>query len=155
MPAPADLHRSVGNLNVNTTEQTDPPKTLPPPPPLCSSSYAPQNHAATATGTATTAPATTAPTSTVQPPLKRRREEDDTVEATAPAEDTLGDRERMPLPPYKSKVRVLEKYHIIGFISSGTYGRVYKARSRTSGNKKEFAIKKQENTFPAAVPGHD
>jgi len=46
------------------------------------------------------------------------------------------------MPPYRSKVRVLDKYHIIGFISSGTYGRVYKARSRTSGNKKEFAIKK-------------
>ena len=26
--------------------------------------------------------------------------------------------------------RVLDKYEIIGFISSGTYGRVYKARSR-------------------------
>ncbi|KAA8895281.1 kinase-like domain-containing protein [Sphaerosporella brunnea] len=46
------------------------------------------------------------------------------------------------MPPYRSKVRVLEKYQIIGFISSGTYGRVYKARSRTPGNKKEFAIKK-------------
>jgi cyclin-dependent kinase 8/11 len=46
------------------------------------------------------------------------------------------------MPPYRSKVRVLEKYQIIGFISSGTYGRVYKARSKTPGNKKEFAIKK-------------
>ncbi|TGZ84019.1 Serine/threonine-protein kinase SSN3 [Ascodesmis nigricans] len=46
------------------------------------------------------------------------------------------------MPPYRSKVRVLEKYHIIGFISSGTYGRVYKARSRTPGNMQEFAIKK-------------
>lgn len=44
--------------------------------------------------------------------------------------------------PYRSKVRVLEKYHIIGFISSGTYGRVYKARSKTPGNTQEFAIKK-------------
>jgi cyclin-dependent kinase 8/11 len=46
------------------------------------------------------------------------------------------------MPPYRCKVRVLDKYQIIGFISSGTYGRVYKARSRTPGNKKEFAIKK-------------
>lgn len=28
------------------------------------------------------------------------------------------------------RMRVLDKYEIIGFISSGTYGRVYKARSR-------------------------
>lgn len=46
------------------------------------------------------------------------------------------------MPPYRSKVRVLEKYHIIGFISSGTYGRVYKAKSRTPGDTREFAIKK-------------
>lgn len=26
--------------------------------------------------------------------------------------------------------KVLDKYEIIGFISSGTYGRVYKAKSR-------------------------
>jgi cyclin-dependent kinase 8/11 len=48
----------------------------------------------------------------------------------------------MPLPPYTSKVKVLDKYHIIGFISSGTYGRVYKARSRHPGTTGEFAIKK-------------
>lgn len=46
------------------------------------------------------------------------------------------------MAPYRSKVRVLEKYIIIGFISSGTYGRVYKARSRTGGDGREFAIKK-------------
>lgn len=46
------------------------------------------------------------------------------------------------MPPYRSKVRVLDRYQIIGFISSGTYGRVYKARSKLPGNTKEFAIKK-------------
>ncbi|KAH8147521.1 uncharacterized protein LAJ45_08348 [Morchella importuna] len=46
------------------------------------------------------------------------------------------------MPPYRSKVRVLDRYQIIGFISSGTYGRVYKARSKLAGNTKEFAIKK-------------
>lgn len=38
--------------------------------------------------------------------------------------------------------RVLDKYEIIGFISSGTYGRVYKARSRNKDDPREFAIKK-------------
>jgi len=83
----------------------------------------------------------TALATTVQPSLKRQRE-GDPADATTSAEDIPGNREKMPLPPYRSKVRVMEKYHIIGFISSGTYGRVYKARSRTSGSKKEFAIKK-------------
>ncbi|KAK8037775.1 hypothetical protein PG991_001121 [Apiospora marii] len=36
---------------------------------------------------------------------------------------------------YQSKVRVVDRYKVIGFISSGTYGRVYKAPG-------EFAIKK-------------
>lgn len=43
---------------------------------------------------------------------------------------------------YKSRVRLQEKYLIIGFISSGTYGRVYKARSRDPNCTREFAIKK-------------
>ncbi|KAI9283268.1 kinase-like domain-containing protein [Sporodiniella umbellata] len=38
--------------------------------------------------------------------------------------------------------RVLDKYEIIGFISSGTYGRVYKAKSRNKDDPREFAIKK-------------
>ncbi|PHZ15406.1 Serine/threonine-protein kinase SSN3 [Rhizopus microsporus ATCC 52813] len=38
--------------------------------------------------------------------------------------------------------KVLDKYEIIGFISSGTYGRVYKARSRNKDDPREFAIKK-------------
>jgi cyclin-dependent kinase 8/11 len=41
----------------------------------------------------------------------------------------------MSMAEYKAKrdacrPKVLDKYEIIGFISSGTYGRVYKARSR-------------------------
>ncbi|KAI5793158.1 kinase-like domain-containing protein [Geopyxis carbonaria] len=47
------------------------------------------------------------------------------------------------MPPYRSKVRVLEKYIIIGFISSGTYGRVYKAKlCGAAHSNREFAIKK-------------
>ena len=42
---------------------------------------------------------------------------------------------------YTSKVRVRDRYHIVGFISSGTYGRVYKAIGK-NGQKGEFAIKK-------------
>ncbi|GAB1216190.1 cyclin-dependent protein kinase [Aspergillus terreus] len=42
---------------------------------------------------------------------------------------------------YTSKVRVRDKYRIVGFISSGTYGRVYKAIGK-NGEKREFAIKK-------------
>ncbi|CAD6502271.1 BgTH12-02509 [Blumeria graminis f. sp. triticale] len=42
---------------------------------------------------------------------------------------------------YQSKVRVMERYKVIGFISSGTYGRVYKAHGR-QGQPGEFAIKK-------------
>jgi hypothetical protein len=45
---------------------------------------------------------------------------------------------------YNTKKRVNERYRIIGFISSGTYGRVYKAESRNPHptNPKLFAIKK-------------
>lgn len=43
-------------------------------------------------------------------------------------------------PTYTRK-RIYERYKIIGFISSGTYGRVYKARSN-KGEVGEFAIKK-------------
>lgn len=42
---------------------------------------------------------------------------------------------------YQSKVRVVDKYKVVGFISSGTYGRVYKALGR-HGQPGEFAIKK-------------
>lgn len=42
---------------------------------------------------------------------------------------------KMSMAEYKLKrdacrPKVLDKYEIIGFISSGTYGRVYKAKSR-------------------------
>ncbi|KAL1897267.1 cyclin-dependent protein kinase [Ceratocystis pirilliformis] len=43
--------------------------------------------------------------------------------------------------PYQPRYRVRDKYKIMGFISSGTYGRVYKATDR-SGRPGEFAIKK-------------
>ena len=45
---------------------------------------------------------------------------------------------------YTTKKRVNERYKIIGFISSGTYGRVYKAESRNPSNVgiRLFAIKK-------------
>lgn len=36
----------------------------------------------------------------------------------------------MPGNGYTAKVHVLEKYNIVGFISSGTYGRVYKAEAK-------------------------
>lgn len=42
---------------------------------------------------------------------------------------------------YTSKKRVYDRYRIIGFISSGTYGRVYKAVGR-NGQIGDFAIKK-------------
>lgn len=42
---------------------------------------------------------------------------------------------------YNTKKRVNERYKIVGFISSGTYGRVYKAEGR-NGRTGEFAIKK-------------
>ena len=40
-----------------------------------------------------------------------------------------------------ARVPVLDKYSILGFISSGTYGRVYKAQSLDS-EKQVYAIKK-------------
>lgn len=47
--------------------------------------------------------------------------------------DPLSDRDRSGggSPRYEPKTRVTERYRIVGFISSGTYGRVYKATSRT------------------------
>lgn len=52
--------------------------------------------------------------------------------------------EARKLPPnngYTSKVSVFDRYKIAGFISSGTYGRVYKAVG-TNGQSGVFAIKK-------------
>lgn len=48
---------------------------------------------------------------------------------------------KMPSHGYTSKVRVLDRYKVVGFISSGTYGRVYKAVGY-NGQSGEFAIKK-------------
>ncbi|KAG0163199.1 cyclin-dependent protein kinase, partial [Apophysomyces sp. BC1034] len=53
----------------------------------------------------------------------------------------------MSMTEYKLKrdacrPKVLDKYDIMGFISSGTYGRVYKAKSRNKDDHREFAIKK-------------
>ena len=42
---------------------------------------------------------------------------------------------------FTTKVRVKDKYKVIGFISSGTYGLVYKALGK-DGLAGEFAIKK-------------
>lgn len=43
---------------------------------------------------------------------------------------------------YQPKFRITDKYRIVGFISSGTYGRVYKAVGRNGKPVGEFAIKK-------------
>jgi len=54
------------------------------------------------------------------------------------------------LPPtsgYMSKVKVLDRYKVVGFISSGTYGRVYKAVGH-NGQVGESAIKKY--VYPAS-----
>ena len=57
------------------------------------------------------------------------------------------------LPPkngYTSKVRVLDRYKVVGFISSGTYGRVYKAVG-VNEQSGEFAIKKCD--YPISYNG--
>ncbi|KAI5305086.1 hypothetical protein KEM56_005345 [Ascosphaera pollenicola] len=48
---------------------------------------------------------------------------------------------RLSTHRYKTKTSIHDKYEIVGFISSGTYGRVYKAIGKL-GQKGEFAIKK-------------
>ncbi|KAG0049763.1 cyclin-dependent protein kinase [Gryganskiella cystojenkinii] len=53
----------------------------------------------------------------------------------------------MSMTEYKQKrdsgrQKIASKYDILGFISSGTYGRVYKAKSRNKDDGKEYAIKK-------------
>ena len=51
------------------------------------------------------------------------------------------DSKTRPSNGYTSKVRVHDRYKVVGFISSGTYGRVYKAIG-INGQSGEFAIKK-------------
>ena len=48
---------------------------------------------------------------------------------------------KAPSGGYTSRVHVLDRYKVVGFISSGTYGRVYKAVG-INGRSGEFAIKK-------------
>lgn len=55
--------------------------------------------------------------------------------------DEPSDLRKMSSNGYTSKVRVLDRYKVVGFISSGTYGRVYKAVG-VNGQSGEFAIKK-------------
>ncbi|KAK0515500.1 hypothetical protein JMJ35_001534 [Cladonia borealis] len=56
--------------------------------------------------------------------------------------DETQDARKLPLNNgYTSKVRVLDRYEVVGFISSGTYGKVYKAVG-VKGQSGEFAIKK-------------
>ncbi|KAI9709283.1 MAG: cyclin-dependent protein kinase [Bogoriella megaspora] len=43
---------------------------------------------------------------------------------------------------YDSKKKIMQLYDVIGFISSGTYGRVYKATSRSKSRAGFYAIKK-------------
>lgn len=54
-------------------------------------------------------------------------------------------RKMPPTNGYTSKVRALDRYKVVGFISSGTYGRVYKAVGH-NGMVGEFAIKKLVQT---------
>ena len=58
---------------------------------------------------------------------------------------------KLPGNNYTAKVKIGQKYNIIGFISSGTYGRVYKAieknpkgdaSSPVTPTKELYAIKK-------------
>jgi hypothetical protein len=51
---------------------------------------------------------------------------------------------KMPGNGYTAKVRVREKYHIVGFISSGTYGRVYKAEAKD----RELYAQSTDGTYP-------
>jgi hypothetical protein len=64
------------------------------------------------------------------------------------------DARKPPGSGYTSKVRVRDRYHIVGFISSGTYGRVYKAIGK-NGQKGEFAIKKLASHPGILTSSHD
>ena len=62
----------------------------------------------------------------------------------------------MPVDGYTSKKRVHDRYKIIGFISSGTYGKVYKAIG-INGQVGEFAIKKSARppTHAISIQGRE
>ncbi|KAJ3090096.1 cyclin-dependent protein kinase [Quaeritorhiza haematococci] len=55
------------------------------------------------------------------------------------AKETL---ERFKARKDRARPTIFQKYEILGFISAGTYGRVYKARSHNPENTQEYAIKK-------------
>jgi hypothetical protein len=61
-----------------------------------------------------------------------------------------GDSKQAMFTGYNNKKRVNERYKIVGFISSGTYGRVYKAEGK-NGRVGEFAIKKYVSICMFAV----
>ena len=66
---------------------------------------------------------------------------DDEDSDTFLALETHDAKKASPNNGYSSKVHVLDRYKVVGFISSGTYGRVYKAIG-VNGQVGEFAIKK-------------
>jgi hypothetical protein len=51
---------------------------------------------------------------------------------------------KMPSNGYTTKVQVFKKYNIVGFISSGTYGRVYKAEAMDQ----KFYTQNTDGTYP-------
>ena len=63
--------------------------------------------------------------------------------------ESLDARKPPPNNGYISKGRDLDRYKVVGFISSGTYGRVYKAVG-VKGQSGEFAIKKYARILPLA-----
>ncbi|UKZ74913.1 cyclin-dependent protein kinase [Trichoderma virens FT-333] len=54
---------------------------------------------------------------------------------------------------YQPKARVTERYRIIGFISSGTYGRVYKAVSRTGNGEGIAVVRTSSGLTPTSGSG--
>ncbi|KAM0523797.1 hypothetical protein ACHAPE_001048 [Trichoderma viride] len=54
---------------------------------------------------------------------------------------------------YQPKARVTERYRIIGFISSGTYGRVYKAVSRTTNPEGIAVVRTSSGLTPTSNSG--
>ena len=63
------------------------------------------------------------------------------VTAKVPSPESQDAKKTPPNNGYASKVKISDRYKVVGFISSGTYGRVYKAIGH-NGQSGEFAIKK-------------